>query len=274
MPFSKPFRQLAGLMLAALVGSVPASVAQQSLSRGAALPTVNPSQLPKEIFDYSIEWKLINAGTAKMSFSPLPHSGPSSATLPAGEIRLHLESSGLVSKFVRVSDDYTAMLGQNLCGQSTFLSTHEGSRSKETKVTYDSKAKKASYQEKDLTKKTTAVHDVEIPPCAYDVLGGLMVLRNLNLEPGKSTTMPVSDGKKTIWAKVEAQRREEIKTPQGMQKATVYEVFLFNNQLYRRQGHLHVWLSDDKRHVPLQIQIRLQFTIGTITFKLEKEEKS
>ena len=249
--------------------SIPAGVAQQNLSKSGSLPVVNPSQLPKEVFDYSIEWKLINAGTAKLTFSPMPHSA-----VATSELRLHLESSGLVSKFIRVSDDYSSMLGQNFCGQNTFLAAREGSRARETRVTFDAKTRRASSQEKDLVKKTSEVSDVEIPPCTFDVLGGLMVLRHLNLEPGKSATVPISDGKKMVWAKVESQRREDVKTTQGVEKAVVYEVFLFNNVLFRRQGHLHVWLTDDKRHVPVQLQVRLQFTIGTITLHLEKEEKS
>ena len=100
-----------------------------------------------------------------------------------------------------------------------------------------------------------------------------MHLRTLSLEPGKSTTIPVSDGKKSVMLKVESQRREEIKTPLGMRKCIAYEVFAFNDVLYKRQGHLHVWLTDDARRLPVQIQIRLQFTIGTITLRLDKEEK-
>jgi hypothetical protein len=44
--------------------------------------------------------------------------------------------------------------------------------------------------------------------------------------------------------------------------------------LFKRSGHLHVWLTDDNLRLPVQLQIRLQFTIGTITLKLDKEEKS
>ncbi len=246
--------------LVALCGALTLLPAQT----GANLPKLNPAQLPKESFTYGIEWKLINAGTAKMTYTPLPRTG---------ELKLRLESSGLVSKFIRVGDEYTSTMGTNLCAQNTFLSTHEGSRNKETRVTYDTRAKKAIYQEKDLVKKTTSNQSVDIPPCAFDVLGGLWILRNLNLEPGKSTTIPVSDGKKMAWAKVDALRREELKTVTGPKKAVVYEIFLFNNVIYRKSGHLHVWLSDDARRVPLQVQIRLQFTVGTVTFKLEKEEK-
>jgi hypothetical protein len=60
--------------------------------------------------------------------------------------------------------------------------------------------------------------------------------------------------------------------PAGTFKTIRYEAFLFSNVLYRRDGHLYVWLTDDGRKLPVRIQVRLQFAIGTITFQLEKEE--
>ena len=220
-----------------------------------------PMPLPGEaVLDYQIEWRLIPAGTAKLTFA-------------ANELRLHLESAGLVSRLFRVDDDYTASLGQNLCVQNSFLTAHEGNRNKETRVTYDAQARKAIYLEKDLNKNSTITHEVDIPPCVHDVIGGLMILRSLHLEPGKTAQIPISDGKKFVQVKVESQRREELQTAFGLRKTIRYEIFIFDNVLYKRAGHFHIWLTDDSARLPVQLQARLQFTIGTITFKLEKEEK-
>jgi len=230
--------------------------------------TPPPQQPPtRETLTYSIEWRLIPAGTAKYSWAAIPNSNN------ASEVRLHLESAGLVSRLFRVSDDYTAQLGQNFCAQNTFLSAHEGARNRETRVLYDAQNHRAVWTEKDLSKNSTSARDVDIPACVHDVIGGIMVLRNLRLEPGKTAQIPISDGKKFIQARVESQRREELKTPLGSLKTIRYEVFLFDNILFKRSGHLHVWLTDDDRRLPVQFQVRLQFTIGTITFQLEKEER-
>jgi len=245
---------LAGLVFAA------AAVPQDSAPPPAGIAS-------HETFDYEVEWRLVQAGTAKLTWAGMP--GRNSP----GELRLHLESSGLVSRLFRVSDDYTAALGENLCAQSTFLAAHEGNRNKETRVVYDSTNHKATYSEKDLIKNSTINHDVEIPSCVHDVLGALLVLRNLHLDPGKTAQIPLSDGKKYVQAKVESQQREELKTDLGTFKTIKYEVFLFNNVLFKRSGHLHIWLTDDEWRLPVQLQVRLQFTIGTITFRLKKQEK-
>ncbi|MEI9974418.1 MAG: DUF3108 domain-containing protein [Ignavibacteriota bacterium] len=97
-------------------------------------------------------------------------------------------------------------------------------------------------------------------------------LRTLNLEPGQSALLPLTDGKKSVVAKVEAQQREEVKTSAGTFKTIRYEAYVFNNVLYRRPAHLYVWLTDDPRHLPVQIRVRMQLTIGTITLQLEKHD--
>jgi hypothetical protein len=35
---------------------------------------------------------------------------------------------------------------------------------------------------------------------------------------------------------------------------------------------MYVWVSDDARRLPVQLRVRMQFLIGTITLQLEKEE--
>jgi hypothetical protein len=253
-------------ILTTLLGVAPLATGQESPPVSAPASADAPSG--REILNYQIEWRLIMAGSARLTSTSMPHSA-----VAANDVRLHLESEGLVSRLFHVNDDYTASLGQNLCAQNSFMTAHEGSRNRETRVTYDAQAHKALYVEKDLNKNSTIMHDVDIPPCVHDLIGGLMVLRTLPLEPGKTVQIPISDGKKFVEVKVESQRREDLNTAMGMRKTIRYEIFVFDNVLYKRSGHLHVWLTDDNIRLPVQLQVRLQFTIGTITLKLEKDEK-
>jgi hypothetical protein len=157
--------------------------------------------------------------------------------------------------------------------ESSQLSAQEGSRQRATRIGFDYGSRKANYVERDLVRNTVlAQHETEIPACVHDVAGGLFFLRTLNLEPGQSTMVPVSDGKKSVMAKVEAQQREDVKVPDGTFHTVRYEVYLFNDVLYRRPAHLDVWLTDDRRKLPVQIRVRMQFTIGTITMLLAKHE--
>jgi hypothetical protein len=231
-----------------------------------AYPQIS-SLLPKETLYYSIDWRLFTAGKAKMEFTATP------ASKPEAQVKLHLESAGFVSKLFKVEDDYNATLNAGLCAQTSFMTAHEGSRQRETRITFDSETKKASYLERDQAKNSVVLQqETEIPACVHDMVGGLFFIRTLNLEPGQSIQVPVSDGKRSAMAKVEAQQREDVKTPEGTFKTIRYEIYLFNGVLYRRPAHLNVWLTDDRRKLPVQLRVRLQFTIGTINLLLEKHE--
>jgi hypothetical protein len=37
-------------------------------------------------------------------------------------------------------------------------------------------------------------------------------------------------------------------------------------------GRVFVWLTDDDRRLPVQIRVRMNFPLGTVTLELEKEE--
>jgi len=231
-----------------------------------ALPQINglPS---RETLTYSIEWRLFTAGKAKLEFASTP------APKPGAEIKLHLESVGFVSKLFKVDDDYMSTLGAGLCAQTSYLTAHEGNRQRETRITFDGEARKASYLERDRVKNNVILQiETDIPTCVHDVAGGLYQIRTLNLEPGQSAQVPVSDGKKSVMAKVEALQREDVKTTAGTFKTVNYEIYLFNGVLYKRPARLNIWLTDDRRKLPVQIRVRMQFTIGTINLQLEKYE--
>lgn len=247
------------LALAVVFAAPPALLAQPAFN---ASPPLAPP--PHEIFDYSIEWRLITAGKAHLEWNA------SSGAADAGNVRLHVESAGLVSRLYLVNDDYSAVLGPGFCAQNSLIQAQEGNRHKDTRVIFDGAGHKASYAEKDLVKNSTITQEVGIPSCVHDLIGGLISLRYLKLEPGKSTQIPVSDGKKFVMAKVESQRREVLKTELGSVNTVLYEIYLFDNVLFRRSGHLHVWITDDDRRLPIQLQVRLQFAIGTITFRMQK----
>jgi hypothetical protein len=232
------------------------------------LPSQVVSLPARESLSYLIEWRLFNAGRAKIDLTSVP--GPR----PAYDIKLRLESTGIVSKLFKVEDDYTSNMNAGYCTTSAQMDIHEGNRMRNVRVTFDAEAKRATYLERDKTKNNAVIlaKETEIPLCVHDVVGGLFFLRTLNLEPGQTAQIPVSDGKKSVVVKVEAQAREDLKIPMGTFKTIRYDVGLFNGALYQRAAHVSLWLTDDRRRLPVQIKVRMTFTIGTITMTLDKHE--
>jgi Protein of unknown function (DUF3108) len=229
----------------------------QTASSGAS------AELPAtERLSYDVEWRLIHAGDVTIE------SDQTHATMK-------IQSAGLVSSLYKVNDSYSVDFDRHFCASSSFLTAQEGKRHRETKVTFDSAQNRATYLERDLIK-DAVIHagQVDIPGCVHEVISAIFQLRTHALEPGQSVQLPMSDGRRAARVKLEAQAREDVKTTAGMFKTVRYEAYLLNGVIYTRKGRVQVWLSDDERHLPVQIRLRLQFPIGTITLQLEKEERT
>lgn len=220
-----------------------------------------------EKLSYDIEWRLIYAGSAQLTLAPKPGDSRK------WDSQLKVESGGLVSKLYTLEDTYNIGMDDGFCTAATHLDAIEGKRHRDTKVVYDHTRGKASSVERDLIKNAVIKSsEVEIPTCAIDVVTGLYKLRMDKLEPGQSRQVPMSDGKKTAYVRVEAQGREQVKIKAGTFDTIRYEVFLFNGVLYPRKADLFVWLTDDAHRLPVQIRARMNFPVGTITFELTKDE--
>jgi len=240
-------------------------------SPGYSLPDA-PNTAPiasKEALQYGVEWRLIRAGQANITFDPNTVDGK-----PAYNVTLRLQSAGMVSKLYKVDDSYVAQASGQLCADNLVLNAEEGKRKRQTKVTFDRERGKVHYLERDLVNNTTvAANEIDTPPCVHEILSGLYRARMLKLEPGQSATIPITDGKKLANVKFEAQEREEVSTPTGKHKTIRYEAYLFNGALYAKSARCLVWMTDDARRTPVQIQVRMRLLIGTITLTLEKEER-
>lgn len=214
-----------------------------------------------ERLTYDVEWRLIHAGSVVVDAQKT-------------SARMKLLSEGMVSSLFKVDDAYGVTYDEPFCATSATLDAQEGKRHHETRITYDRTANRADYIERDLLKHTVLhTYEVPIPNCVHDVLGALISLRALKLTPGQTAQIPVSDGHRSASVKVEAQDREQIKTPTATYQTIRYETFLMNGVVYSRKGRVFIWLTDDQQRLPVQIQLRMSFPIGTVTLHLAKEEK-
>jgi hypothetical protein len=231
-------------------------------------PSPPPTALEKkpevpatERLTYEIEWRLIHAGTA------IIETQKSAATLK-------LDSAGMVSTLFKVHDLYAVNYDDGFCASSASMDSQEGKRHHDTKITYDRVENRAAYLERDLIKNTVLHSDtVQIPACVHEVIGAFLKLRAMNPVPGQTVQIPMSDGRRYAAVKIEAQEREDVKTTLGAFKTVRVEANMMNGVVYTRKGRVFVWLTDDERHLPVQIRLRMSFPVGSVTLQLEKEER-
>jgi hypothetical protein len=258
MHFSRPFRRY----LCALTTLLGIS---RTLSPAAG-PEQGDLKFPyAERLSYRIEWRMVTAGEALLQLSP--------TSSQEWGLNLNLQSAGFVSKLYKVLDTYKMVSNDRFCGQSSAFDEQEGKRHSWTVVQFDNTRHRLTYTAKDLVKDTVQKEEIDIQPCTYETLGALGAIRQMRLEPGKTVNFPMTNGKKCVNVKVEAQARESL-TIAGKKCAAIrYQAFLFDNVLYRRKGRLFIWMTDDAERVPVQIQVQTGFPIGTVTLELEKREK-
>jgi uncharacterized protein DUF3108 len=224
--------------------------------------------LKAEALEYRVDWKLWHAGDINLAYEP---GVADSDELPHAEVTLRTQ--GFVNDLYSVDNHYRVRFNDEFCADSYEFKVKEGSKRRLITTTYQKPKGRANYRDRDLVRGRIASRKtIRVPHCAHDELTALAKFRTMSLEAGESVEIPISNGKKSASAKITRQQKETIKTPLGSFEAVRYEVFLFNNVLYRRKGRLFVWLTDDERRLPVQFQLRLRVYYGTITLQLVKEE--
>ena len=228
----------------------------------AVAPLSDHAAAAKQTLQYGVEWRLVRAGMASMTWTP--ETGGYTADL-------HLESAGLVSKLYRVNDNYRANLDASACARHVLFKAEEGKRRRET--TIDFNVGKVHYVERDLLKNNIALEkQLDTSPCVYEYMGALAKLRTMRMEPGQSIQVPVTDGKKFANVRVEAQERETVRIGNQTYNTMRYEVYMFSGVLIARKARMNVWITEDARRLPVQFRIRMSVLVGTITLQLEKAE--
>ena len=219
-----------------------------------------------EKLSYRIEWRMMMAGTATVEMTHI--------NADDWETKLNLESAGLVSRLYKVLDTYRVTSNDKFCASAAFLDAQEGKRHMITRLNFENTRHKVDYVEHDLLKNGDIKKQLDIAPCTYDIAGALETLRLSNLPLGKSSTLPVTDGKKMAYVRVEAQAKETVNLQGKTYQTTRYEAFLFDNVLYKRKGRMQMWVTDDADRMPVQLRMQFGFPIGSITVQLQSSQKT
>jgi len=214
-----------------------------------------------EKLTYSVQWHMLNAGTATIF---MQRSGT----------REHLtstaESAGLANKIFHVHDVFDADIDpRSFCTQQISKHNEEGSRRMDRKIYFDYPRGKSEVDDKDLKTGNQKHAEFDIPPCVSDVVSGFFYARSLPLQPGFSHTFPVNDGGKTTDVRLNVEGQEKVKGPMGeFQTIRVKAEAVAGPMAGKAQ--LMVWLTDDERRLPVQMKSKLGF--ATLFFQLRALE--
>ncbi|MGH9517167.1 MAG: DUF3108 domain-containing protein [Terriglobales bacterium] len=257
----------ASLVAAAVLIAPGVCVAQNpnraSVSAAPASRIIPPSaayHFPEsEALVYSVEWHLVNAGTATVNLKRQANFE---------HLRAIANTSGVVNKLFPVHDLFDADVDtRTFCTQQISKHSEEGSRRIERSVYLNYQIRRGHMEQTDLKKGNKRKADFDIPPCVTDVVSGFFYAASLDLAPGSSQTFPVNDGGKTTDVKIDVEGRNRIKVPFGEFAALRVKAEPISGPLAGK-GVLWVWFTDDARHIPLQLKSKLGF--ATLLFQLQR----
>jgi hypothetical protein len=115
-----------------------------------------------------------------------------------------------------------------------------------------------------------AVYDdstiVETLPGTHDILSAFFSARARVLEPGMTFNLDCHADRKNYPLRTQVLRRERVEVPAGTFDCVVVEPMLRTPGLFKQEGTLTIWLTDDRRHIPVQMKSKLP--IGSISVVL------
>jgi len=246
--------------------SAAAGAGRQEATTGAAahMQPLRPGfEFPhNRTFYYDAEWRYFTAGIATLR---MERNGTQEHVLGTAD------ATGAVRLLYHVADRFNSYFdAKTLCSTKLIKHTEEGSRRRDTVITFDYSRGKAVLEEHNLKDNESKRVENDIPGCVTDVVSGMMYVASLPLQPGATYAVPLNDGGKTVTVQAHVEGKEEIKTPAG-----TFQTLRVGPEgdygVLKNRGRIQIWYTDDAQHLPIQIRSKLFW--GTLTVYLTRIDK-
>lgn len=145
----------------------------------------------------------------------------------------------------------------------------EGKKNTIETVTYGIDEPVVRYRTTNLANPDTPPKIKEVPheDGMMSLLSAFYFVRFQRFKEGQMIRFPVSSDEDNFVFDILVGKKETLKTDCGKVKAVKIEPKLFGpDRFFKREGEMTMWMTDDKRHVPLRLVAKTP--AGTITAKL------
>jgi Protein of unknown function (DUF3108) len=181
---------------------------------------------------------------------------------PAYRIEMTVETNEDISRIFLVRDRLRSWVDASSLASLCFHKrTVEGRRVREEVIAFD--------QARGVAQRGDKVILFDEP--AFDTLSSVYLARTFPLDGSSPIRMTVV-AKNAFLLNVEWQGRQVVKTPAGTFRTIRVEPKSPGENLIAKGRNLVLWLTDDERHLPVQIRSSLAF--GSLVGKLKSIEKA
>lgn len=207
-----------------------------------------------EYFQFSIDWNGLNGGSSLMQVQNL-HTVDGHRSY---RIVTKAESNSFVSRFYKVRDRAESFIdAETLVSRRFIKHLREGGFKQDIDVRFDQEEKKAVY---------AGGPTLDVPGQVHDVLSAFYFVRTRPLPIGSSFTIQTHDNRKSYSMEVKVHKRERIEVPAGKFDCILVEPVLKSEGVFKSQGSIFVWLTDDERRIPVLVKSKVP--VGSISVSL------
>ncbi len=249
----------AALAVAALALACPCATADEGIpALGPDREVTVPPFGVGERLVFEIGYGFVNAGTAIMGIPDVVRE--------RGHLCYHIvsvaETNSFFSAFFEVRDVVESFLDtRELVTRRFEKHIREGNYRSEDLVIFDHDRHIAVYPKRKGELIPLALE-------AQDILSSLYYVRMMELEVGKSVFIENHADRKNYPLEIKVLRRETIDVPAGKFDCFVVEPILRASGIFKSEGKLTVWLTDDEHKIP--VLMRSKVIIGSISAELSE----
>lgn len=224
-------------------------------TRGESAPVVIPGDHPSirvgERLSFSVRYGMIRAGEASMEVTGIEDAYGH----PCFHVTSRAKSNSVFDTIYRVRDVVESWMDVDYLYSRRFRKTlREGNYRADQDIEMDQENRLARYQDGRV---------FEFAHGAMDVLSAFYYVRTLDLKVGQELWLESHADRKNYPLKVLVRGREEISTPAGKFNCLVVEPMLRTPGLFKHEGKLTIWLTDDERRMPVLMKSKIP--VGSIS---------
>lgn len=206
----------------------------------------------------------LNAGYATLKVnSSKPHNN-----LETIHVKGYGESTGVVSWFFKVEDDYQSYIYKESLQPYHFIrKINEGGYKKDKEILFNQKENIATViNNKHNTKKNYKIEDN-----IQDMLSALYYLRSQNLDNlaiNDELELKLFFDQENYKFKLRFLGKEVIKTKFGEIKSLKFRPIVQSGRVFKEEESVTIWVTDDKNKIPLKIKASL--AVGSLRADLDE----
>jgi hypothetical protein len=221
---------------------------------GEATPGKHQALLVGEKLTFSVRYGIVRAGEASLEIAAIEDV----AGRPCYHVVSRARSNTFFDTVYRVRDQVDSWFDVDYLFSRRFRkSLQEGGYRAKQEIEMDQESRLARYQDGRVC---------EFVYGSQDVLSAFYYVRTLDLKLNQKLALDSHADHKNFPLAVTVRGRERIDTPAGKFDCLVVEPFLRTPGLFKQEGTLTIWLTDDERRMPVQMKSKI--AVGSISVVL------